>query len=65
MSDGPNDGLVWVRATVNLPGLRAGAIAIVDPERPSIRRRIAATHLTLLERDETDELDRKVGREED
>lgn len=38
MSDGEaaTDGLLIVRATVNLAGLRAGETALVDPRQPYI-----------------------------
>jgi hypothetical protein len=32
-----SDELIWVRATVHLPGLPLGAVVQVDPSRPYIK----------------------------
>ncbi len=39
------EGLLLVRATVNLPGLRAGEHALVDPEDPYMRGALRSTKL--------------------
>lgn len=38
-----------VRATVNFPKLAVGQIAIVDPERPNIKRYLQAEYLVPIE----------------
>lgn len=46
-----SEGIV-VRATVNLPGLRAGAYEVVDPTDPYVAGLLAATYLVPAEDEE-------------
>ncbi len=46
---------VLVRATVNLPGLRAGREAIVDPSTEYVKRVLAAGYLVPVDPTEFDE----------
>ncbi len=39
------EGLLLVRATVNMPGLRAGEHALVDPDDPYMRGALRSTKL--------------------
>lgn len=55
-------GLIWAVATVNLPGLPRGTAALVDVERASIRRRIAAGYLRVCTSAESAKLDSETGR---
>jgi hypothetical protein len=44
-----DDERIWARATVNLPGLRAGEVALVNPRVLYIAEALEAEHLVPLE----------------
>lgn len=46
------DGRVFVRATINLPGLRAGREAWVDPEEEYVKVCLAASYLVAVDEPE-------------
>jgi hypothetical protein len=43
------EGLVYVRATINLTGFRAGTTRLVDPSHPTVAALIQASFLVVLE----------------
>ena len=45
----PDDTLIVARATVNLSGLRAGQVALVDPSQPYIAALLQAQRLVEVE----------------
>lgn len=62
MNDVGHTGPVWAIATVNLPGLPTGTVALVDPDKPGISRRIAAGYLRVCTEFECQKIEEQIIR---